>query len=372
MIPSMAAFCLSIHARYQCRHAGACCQNWTVPAEARVVRLVEERGLRRQGVNGTLFVASGNPDNPGAMTVARDNNGSCVFFEQDGGRLCVIHRDAGPDALPSACRHFPRKFLRDRRGTFVSLSHFCPTAAILLVGGGPLAVVDARPPLLLNEPIEGLDAREALPPLLRPGVLCDLEGYDAWERASVAVFARPDLTWTQAIDRITSATEKVCEWRPGGGSLASHVASVFDRKDNCVVAHALTEEHLVNVVWRLTEGRVPTGLQPIARFEDKWRELVGPTFGKYDEAVKNYLAARLFANWIAYQGRGLRSVVQWVRTAGALVRHHALRRALDLGRATAPDDFVEAIRSTDLMLLHVIDTQEFARAFVAVEGPGPV
>ncbi len=131
MIAFMAAFCLSIHARYQCRHAGACCQNWTLPAEPHVVEFVKQRGLRPRGVTGPLFVSSRKPDpRDGAMDIARDNNGVCVFFEHDAGRLCVIHREAGIDALPSACRHFPRKFLRDGRGTFISLSHFCPTAAI--------------------------------------------------------------------------------------------------------------------------------------------------------------------------------------------------------------------------------------------------
>jgi len=183
MIAFMAAFCLSIHARYQCRHAGACCQNWTLPAEPHVVEFVKQRGLRPRGVTGPLFVSSRKPDpRDGAMDIARDNNGVCVFFEHDAGRLCVIHREAGIDALPSACRHFPRKFLRDGRGTFISLSHFCPTAAILLVGSPPLRTVEAAPPLMLDDPIEGLDARDALPPLLRPGILCDLEGYAAWER----------------------------------------------------------------------------------------------------------------------------------------------------------------------------------------------
>ena len=37
--------------------------------------------------------------------------------------------------------------------------------------------------------------------------------------------------------------------------------------------------------------------------------------------MKNYLAARVFANWIAYQGRGLRSIVEWLRTCAAIVRH---------------------------------------------------
>jgi Fe-S-cluster containining protein len=369
MIASMAASCLSIHARYQCRHAGACCQNWTVPAEPRVVQLVAERRLRPAGSNGPLFISSRNLDkHNGTMNVARDDNGRCVFFEQDGSRLCVIHREAGVEALPSACRHFPRKFLRDSRGTFVSLSHFCPTAALLLIGAATLDVVEAAPPLLLPDPIEGLDARGALPPLLCPGVLCDLDGYDAWERAAVDVLARRDLTWEQAVDRITTATERIRAWRPGTGSLASDVAAAYADSGDEATAHPLTQEQLVNLVWRLTAGRVPSDIAPIAAFEERWHAHVGSSFDRYDIPMKNYLAARLFANWVAYQGRGLRSIVQWVRAAAALVRHHALRRALESGLPPAPDDFIEAVRMADLLMLHVIDTHEFARAVIPVEG----
>jgi hypothetical protein len=300
------------------------------------------------------------------MDIARDNNGSCVFFEQDGGRLCVIHRDAGVEALPSACRHFPRQFLRDARGTFVSLSHFCPTAATLLVGSPPLDVVDATP-LMVGEPIEGLDAREALPPLLRPGLLCDLEGYAAWEGAVIAVLGRADIGWQTALDRIAAATEGVRAWRPGTCSLAKHVAAAFESDAERRAAPSLSQEELVTIVWRLTKGRVPNDIAPIEGFEDRWREHVGHIFDRYDAAMKNFIAARLFANWVAYQGRGLRSVVQWTRAAGALVRHQALRRALDSGQPPRPDDFIEAVRMADLLLVHVVDTQAFAQAVAPLE-----
>jgi Fe-S-cluster containining protein len=370
MIAFMAR-CLSIHAEYQCRHAGACCQNWTVPAEPQVIRLVEDRKLRRAGVNGPLFVSSRNPDSTSAFEVSRDNNGSCVFFDQDGGRLCIIHRDAGADALPSACRNFPRKFLRDGRDTFISLSHFCPTAAVLLLGMDSLTIVDAAPPLRLEEPFEGLDARTALPPLLRPGVLCDLEGYDAWERASVAVLAREDVTWPEALDRISAATARLRSWRPGSSSLADHVATAFEDAPDAPAAASMTQEQLVDVVWRLCAGRVPSDLEPIGSFEARWHDRVGSSFDRYDRPMKNYLAARLFANWIAYQGRGLISIVQWVRAAAALVRHHTLRRALDAGCVPGPDDFIEAVRMADLLLLHVVNTEAFARSVAPLEGPDP-
>lgn len=319
-------------------------------------------------MNGTLFVSSRKPNFPGAMDVARDKDGCCVFFEQDDGGSCVIHREAGIQALPSACRHFPRHFLRDGRGTLVSLSHFCPTAASMLDHAEPLAVVEAAPPLLLEEPIEGLDGRDALPPLLRPGLLCDLAGYDAWERASVAVLGRSDLTWRQALDRIAAATERVRTWEPGVVSLTSHVAAAFEDRMSDATPPSFREQELLNVLRRLTKGRMPRA-DGIADFDARWREGVGNAFDCHDRAMKNYIAARIFGNWIAYQGRGLRSIVQWARAAAALVRHHALRRVLDSRRPPTQDAFIEAVRRADLVLLHGIHTQAFARAVAPLEGP---
>ena len=67
---------------------------------------------------------------------------------------------------------FPRVVLHDGRGTFISLSHFCPTAAATAVRAGdswPLAgIVDAPPALADVGALDGLDARDAWPPLLRP------------------------------------------------------------------------------------------------------------------------------------------------------------------------------------------------------------
>jgi len=364
-------FCLTLHARYQCRHAGACCQNWTVPAEPVVIAFVEARQIRRAGVSGPLFVATSTNAHD-TWSVAREAGGNCVFFDQGGGRLCEIHRTAGADALPSACRHFPRKILRDARGTFVSLSHFCPTAALMLLGADPLLLVEAQPPLRLNEPIEGLDALNALPPLLRPGLLCDLEGYAAWERAGLETFARTDLTYRQALNLIAAATEAIREWRPGTCSMVDHVERAFlqcpaGSTPESPEAHTRTIETVI----ALCAERVPDDILPIDGFDALWaRHAAGP-FERFDRGMKNYLAARLFANWIAYQGRGLRSNVEWLQTAAALVRHQFLRRLLAAAGPPGPDDFIEAVRQTDLLLLHVFDSHAFARHVAPIEGPDP-
>src|SRR5688572_25581781 len=149
------SFCLQMHAGYGCRHVGACCSaNWMIPAEPHVLRIVRSSGILGGG-SASLFVLEPGADDP---VVARRDDGTCVFFERNGDRLCTIHRIAGAAALPSACRHFPREVLRDRRGTFISLSHFCPTAARLLLdanGSDALHVITAPASLCLEEPVEG-------------------------------------------------------------------------------------------------------------------------------------------------------------------------------------------------------------------------
>ena len=370
MIRGVSAFCLDIHARYQCRHAGACCQNWSVPVEPTVVEIVNARQLRRHGFSGALFVASPDPDETHRRT-ARDDRGDCVFFERDADRLCVIHRDAGVAALPSACRHFPRKVLKDARGTLISLSHFCPTAAAMLLTTAPLAIVHAEPPLRLPPPMEGLDASEALPPLLRPGLLCDIDGYDAWERAGIETFARADLTSDACIDLVAAATEVIRDWRPGDGTLSERVGVAFRGPRPRNSAGAGSHARAIETVATLTAGRVGTDAAPIESFDVKWQRHIGAQFAGFDRGMRNYLAARLFANWIAYQGRGLRTIVEWLRTCTAVVRHQLLQRVLDAGAPPAPDDFIEAVRSADLLLLHVVDSAAFARHVAFIEGPDP-
>ena len=87
--------------------------------------------------------------------------------------------------------------------------------------------------------------------------------------------------------------------------------------------------------------------------------------------MRNYLAARVFGNWIAYQGRGLRTIVEWLRTCAAAVGHHARQRVGESQRTVTARDVLESIRAADLLLLHTIDTQAFARQATALEGGDP-
>src|SRR5689334_20607275 len=118
-MPASAAKCLNIHADYRCRHSGVCCRSgWDIPfdpGEATTVRALQ--------LSGVLLDPVG--DRP--AFAGRKANGACSFFQADT-HLCAIHAAGGLEALPLTCRMFPRVVLHDPRGTFISLSHFCPTA----------------------------------------------------------------------------------------------------------------------------------------------------------------------------------------------------------------------------------------------------
>ena len=203
-----------------------------------------------------------------------------------------------------ACRNFPRVTLRDGRGVFITLSHFCPTAAALLVEDRDITIVVAPSSLSLNGEVEGLDATAVLPPLLRPAMLADADGYNAWEAEAVSVFNDRRLRARETLAIISAATADVCRWQPGSETLSDRVHEAFDR------------------------ARAGRG--------DR-----APRRSPLEHAIKSFLAAHLFASWCAYQDGGLAAVVRGVETAFA---------ALEQELAIAP--FIAAVRAADFRLRH--------------------
>src|SRR5207344_2496571 len=90
---------------------------------------------------------------------------------------------------PLSCVHFPYVCLIDQRGVHVTLSHYCPTAASLLFDHqGPIEIVEGPSPVPELEIPEGLDAREALPPLASSERLMTFAEFSAWEQERVQGF----------------------------------------------------------------------------------------------------------------------------------------------------------------------------------------
>lgn len=301
MIDMPTAKCLSFHAAYRCRSTGACCSaGWTIPFSPS-----EFQGLAGLALSRASFV----PLADGVMAAGVRDEGPCTFLE-DGARLCEIHRLGGQAALPLTCRMFPRIVLHDPRGTFISLSHFCPTAAALLFEAGPpAAIVDAPGSLTGIGELDGLDAREVWAPLLRPGVLMDHDSYGAWERLAVELLTRDGVAPGDSVTALDAATDALVAWTPGSSRLLDAVHDAF-------------------------ESTTRPSAAPAA----------------HDRAVNRWLAARLFGTWIAYQGEGLRTIVRYLRACLASFQ-------IELARDGDP---LEAIRRCDRLIVHDASSQRIA------------
>jgi hypothetical protein len=378
----VAVYCLDIHAPWRCHQTGACCRaGWAIPIEGpayeRVRLHFHSRGPAQRFITGT-------PMPEGAAAILATASGACVFYD---GRLCDIHRELGTSAMPVACQQFPRIALRDGRGTFVTLSHFCPTAArLLLEADGGLEVVPAPSSLVATpstaashtlgagpstgashglgagDTLEALDAANELPPLLRPGLLTDAEGYEQWERHCLRALSSDDRSAEQALDGIESATRRLVNWRPGEGPLAAAVSDAFgpatERRDRSSWTPADDRER-----FELARAAVPQGLAAPAapdNLEDGWDRASAwwPAFGR---AARRFAAARLFGSWAAYHGSSLLTIVRVVQISLSVLRVEAARQSAISG-LTLEQRFIEAARAADLLLVHLADTPALVRA----------
>jgi Fe-S-cluster containining protein len=358
------AYCLNLHADYLCQHTGACCTaGWAIPIEEPAYTRVASRFHERASAIPLFVTGEALPEGASAIVGVR-SSGACVFFDADRGRLCAVHRDIGEDALPSACRQFPRVTLHDSRGTVISLSHFCPTAAGLLRSTVRPAIVRAPSALALGGAVEGLDARDALPPLLHPGLLMDHDAYAHWERRVIDLLGRGDVTADQAVATMAAATQSLMAWQPGRTRCIDAVDDAFNSTPIAnVVADLDADERRVALAF----SSVPAGLAhaPIFDgFRHTW-PAVSHVFETFDGTVRAYLAARAFGNWMAYHGRGLGAVVEYVQICLAVLRMEAARHSACSSMSPSWQTVIEpAIRHADLLLMHQSDMKTLARLLI--------
>ena len=367
-------FALSIHADYKCQQSGICCtSDWDVPVEVPLYRTLTDAiatgqlspaAIAEEGYP-TFLLEPDLPDEAAAM-VGRTSSGNCVFFHSRSG-LCVIHRDLGEPQLPSTCRHFPRLAVRDWRGTFISLTHYCPTAAGMLFRNDvPIEIVE-DPAAFPPAEYEGLTVHpDAWPPLLHPKMLMDLEGYSAWERHMVARCAL-DLSGESVIGTLARDARVLRSYRPGNESLAAAVQHlpaepVETPGELSLDASLLLHAEVMNAV--------PDDVRPErddAGLEEAFIRLVVPEWEAWRAPVRRFLAAKAFANWTAYQGRGVLSIVRGLEAALAFVRIEAARECRNAGRLLDGALLKQAIRGTDFVLNHLAVGEDLAAAWSQVE-----
>lgn len=367
-------YALSIHADYRCRHSGECCStDWDVPIELPIYRSLED-AVRRGRLLASPAAAdvppfTVEPDLPdGAAAIfGRTERGTCVFFD-DRSRLCIVHRDLGETALPATCRHFPRLAVRDARGTFVSLSHFCPTAAEMLFRDDVALEIVAEPPAFPPADYEGLVVTaEDLPPLLQPRMLMDLDGYTAWERHMVARCAAVARTPESVLATLERDAALIRTWAPGRDSLTQAIAALPGDFVDAAAPEALDvslRRHADAM------AAVPDELRPAAdedRLGDAYVAFVRASWPGFSAPLDRYLAAKAFATWTAYQGRGVATIVRGLDAALALVRVEASRLCRNAGRPLDRALLLEAFRAADFILNHLAVGEELALRWASVD-----
>jgi Fe-S-cluster containining protein len=366
-------FALRFHADYRCRHSGACCTaDWDVPVELPIYRSLSQALVEgRLGVAPTagatypFIVEPDLPDGAAAM-LDRDGRGHCVFYESSAKR-CIVHRDLGEPHLPTTCRHFPRVSVQDRRGTFVSLSHFCPTAASMLFSDAPIEIV-SEPPAFPDADYDGLIVTaDDLPPLLHPRVLMDFDGYTAWERHMVERCADVQERPESVVATLTRDADLLRRWQPGRLTLSAAVWELphdgVDAVSDAVFASSLQLRDEVIAA-------VPDDLKPLsdeAGLDQAWTTYVDGAWDDYRAPINRFLAAKAFASWTAYQGRGVKTIVRGLEAALALVRVEAARQCRNAARPLDRDLLIAAFRQADFALNHLAVGEDLAKAWSVVE-----
>lgn len=307
----MTTFWLNFHVGYACQQSGVCCSSgWPIPVEGD--RVIPIRTLTRREDDAWLITAADAPPEI-AGTLALQAGGHCVFHGEAG---CGIYT-----SRPASCAHFPYVCLIDPRGVHVTLSHYCPTAAAMLVAhDGPIAIVEGPPPVAGLEVPEGLDARESLPP----------------------TFAEATVGKPQATKLRLMGWDEFADWER---------AEVGKPPAEPPMAEALTlfecARRAVPEPWSWAEAP--------AELERTWPSLVAPSWVRFAAVAHRYRAAKVFASWAAYTDGGLAAVLRSAEIADAVLRVEVARQCAAAGRVLDVELLTAAIRQSDLLLVHYAD-----------------
>jgi hypothetical protein len=160
---------------------------------------------------------------------------------------------------------------------------------------------------------------------------------------------------------------RCAEYTPGRDSLASWIAHL--PPEPVKVSAARFEDSLARVLEVL--GAVPDDLKPDPDehgLAAAYERFVEPEWTSWADPLRRYLAAKAFASWTAYQGRGLLTIVRGLEGALALVRVEAARQGRNHHERLNGDLLKEAIRQSDFILNHLAVSEELALIWSRAEG----
>jgi hypothetical protein len=156
-------------------------------------------------------------------------------------------------------------------------------------------------------------------------------------------------------------------YQPGSGSLVAAVEGLpADTVDG--PAHNTLEASLL--MHAEVMSAVPDDVRPEpdeAGIREAFMRAVMPEWAAWRAPLRRYLAAKAFANWTAYQGRGVLSIVRGLEAALALARVEAARECRNAGRVLDADLLKQAFRAADFVLNHIAVSEDLATAWSKVE-----
>jgi hypothetical protein len=285
----------------------------------------------------------------------------------------------GHEHLPASCRHFPRVTLLEADAVRVTLSHFCPTAAWMLFDPdrAGLAVVDDAAGIADRGEHDGFDARQTVPPFLRPGVAMDTATCRLWERHVIGALDSAGHPPEDVLAGLAFAAEDVRNWTAREGPLESRAARSLAAANHAGRPEGRWTMTLPGAsrLFLLASASVPPGLSRPAipgGADTADRTWVAPRWAAFSRPLGRYLAARFFAAWSAYLGDGLRTQVAMLAVALAVVRIEAARETTRASRQLDAPLLHAAIRSADLLLHHQSNLPALVASLAGVErGPAP-
>ena len=194
----------------------------------------------------------------------------------------------------------------------------------------------------------------------------------AWEAHMVARCADARSGPESVLATLVRDAAVLRRWRPSDGSLDNAVR-VLPREPVDAVPHHELLESLTH--YRRALEAVPDDLKPEPDergLENEYVRSVLPEWKGWNVPLAHFIAAKAFASWTAYQGRGVATVVRGLEAAIALVRVEAARLCRDHQRRLDGDLLLEAFRAADFILNHLAVGEDLATGWsIAEQGPAP-
>jgi hypothetical protein len=156
-------------------------------------------------------------------------------------------------------------------------------------------------------------------------------------------------------------------WRPGASSLADAIAQLPSAAVDAPAAQTLGPSL---ELFHEAMTAVPDEFKPEPDEEGLDRAFLSyvvPQWNRFHPPLNRYIAAKSFATWTAYQGRGVATIVRGIEAAVALVRVEASRQCRDAARALEADLLLEAFRSADFILNHLAVGEDLAHTWSRAE-----